>query len=336
MSVVLVHVRDCSLSVLVFMVPAVATSVLLVAGVLMAILCVRTNSRMKTKKKKEALRVEEEEKELLVKQRKKSQQVAMQTRVNTINEVELAPLKPTQNGGTQEPPPPVPTTKPPPPPITTEEAEDKELEVRTPKESTGDRPLSWDKSADELPLIIGTQQETPQEEAEDSASEGSSFDCTIDITGSPSSSAVFPPQRVRRQPSVSPGSSRNGAVREGHRAKQGSDYMTYETERRNSDVALETGSRSLVDSIESLIQKLTVSRVKSEGDCPLYMEQSLWLSDINLDVLKRKVDIRIVPSLSSMMGSATDVMLPPEQLRGVCEEPRGHDQAEHTRQQQGE
>ncbi|XP_063840156.1 axotactin-like isoform X3 [Scylla paramamosain] len=191
-------------------VPAVATSVLLVSGIILAILCIRTSDKKKKAKKKEQMKKEEEEREQLLKDRKKSREEAMRARITNISEVEMKPLKTAQNGGTQEqdkvrkmnaanqqqvapptePPPPIPTKKP--------EEEEEEVQVRMPKDSTADRPLSWDKSADALPLI-GTEvpQVRPQGEAtEDSTSEGSSFDCTIEITGgSPSSSAVFPQQR---------------------------------------------------------------------------------------------------------------------------------------------
>ena len=173
----------------------------------------------------------------------------------------------------------------------------------------------------------------PQEEAEDSASEGSSFDCTIDISGSPSSSSVFPPQRVRTgQPYVS-GSARQGEGREGEGAIETTNNTLFEMQRRNSDVASETNPRSLLESVESLVQKLTVMRVKSEGDYPFYLDHSTLLStgDINLDVLNRKVDIRIVPSLRSLIGSVPDLQEmsdQSEQVKNVSVEPKKYEEKE--------
>ncbi|KAK8744506.1 hypothetical protein OTU49_000844, partial [Cherax quadricarinatus] len=51
----------------------------------------------------------------------------------------------------------------------------------------GERPLSWDKSYDNLPLTIGNQEEPVTSQPTDSSSE-SSIECTLDISGSPTSS----------------------------------------------------------------------------------------------------------------------------------------------------
>lgn len=98
-----------------------------------------------------------------------------------------------------------------------------------------------------------------------------------------------------------------------------------DNDRSMSNIDFEFGQRSLMSSIESLIQKMTVMRTKSEGDYPSCAEPptSLSTSDINLEVLKRKVDIRIVPSMRSLMGSASDmtgVSVPPDNLEDLHEE----------------
>lgn len=100
-----------------------------------------------------------------------------------------------------------------------------------------------------------------------------------------------------------------------------------------SDIALGFGRRSLMSSIESLIQKMTVMRTKSECAGPSCAEPMtpLSTSDINLEILKRKPDIRIVPSIKSLMGSASDlagVSVPPDNLEDLHEEAHEHEDQE--------
>ncbi|XP_050693160.1 axotactin-like isoform X4 [Eriocheir sinensis] len=191
-------------------VPAVAGTIILVAGLIVGVLClkhvVKTN-KSKGGKKQEAERLKEEKRKAELLEEKRLREEAMVKRAQGITDgtaVELAPLLPTQNGGTQEvvkvteekqEAVPLMDAPPPPPPEPSQdeaEVEDKP-EVRTPKESPGDRPLSWDKSADGLPLIIGTEPEGGEEGGDSPSSEGSSFEYTIDITGTPPSSQKFPP-----------------------------------------------------------------------------------------------------------------------------------------------
>lgn len=112
-----------------------------------------------------------------------------------------------------------------------------------------------------------------------------------------------------------------------------SGNFIFDSDDSMSDISPENGSRSVLSSIESLIQKMTVMRTKSEGDYPSSAEPPtpLSTSDINLDVLKRKVDIRIVPSIKSLSGSAPDLLgvsLPPENLEDLHEEAHEHEHEE--------
>ena len=55
-------------------VPAVGTCVILISGIILAVLCIRTNEKKKRAKKEEIMRREEAEREKLLKDRKKSRE----------------------------------------------------------------------------------------------------------------------------------------------------------------------------------------------------------------------------------------------------------------------
>ncbi|XP_045118291.1 contactin-associated protein-like 5 [Portunus trituberculatus] len=74
-------------------VPAVATCVILASGIILAILCIRTNEKKKKAKKNQMMKKEEEERERLLKDRKKSREEAMRARITNISEVEMAPSR---------------------------------------------------------------------------------------------------------------------------------------------------------------------------------------------------------------------------------------------------
>ncbi|KAK3867350.1 hypothetical protein Pcinc_027182, partial [Petrolisthes cinctipes] len=122
--------------------------------------------------------------------------------MTVTDKTELVPLKSAPDGiiqGGSD----VATTLPPPVAETSEVALQKEAAAKEPQEveivvprtsdstETGDRPLSWDKATDNLPLIIGAQEQAKARASDSDDSSESSVDCTINITGSPSSSPTL-------------------------------------------------------------------------------------------------------------------------------------------------
>ncbi|KAG7156303.1 Neurexin-4-like 1 [Homarus americanus] len=186
----------------------------------------------------------------------------------------------------------------------------------------GERPLSWDKSVDNLPLIIGSQGQPTG----DTSSE-SSIDCVIDINDSPTSSPTSPKKSVRALLTsgfigASSPSCGHQDDEEPYGDKEAEDegvvlvrekYSPFDSEECRcpgngtplEDEMTEGGDGGTVKDVDGE----SVEVLRQEEDTVTVSDSyslSSFSDSIIRDALHRAIDISLVPSVEELLGSGTD------------------------------